>query len=31
MPAHGSIDLATCLINQKLQMVIKSNGHCLTA
>jgi hypothetical protein len=22
MPSHGSIDLTTCLINQKLQMVI---------
>lgn len=25
IPANGSVDLATCLINQKLQMVIKSN------
>ena len=31
MPANGSIDLATCLINQKIQMVIKSNDQCWTA
>ena len=27
MLANSSIDLATCLINQKLQMVIYSNDH----
>ena len=31
IPTNGSIDLATCLINQKLQMVIKSSNHCWTA